>query len=177
LANIVDHVVQYWSEFLKRMADYEKRMIKFSAEQMELEQLPELDNGMLRIVLVTRDKSAFSSHDGRNTMWMGQDAKPSEVRRTKLDDFGIHERLSWTLKLSATQLTNNPGVSGESLIILRPGKNGDGWWRNSNLVKQLQEKAISIFQILHPDPIGLFMFTKSPCVAPRCVAFVHAESQ
>jgi hypothetical protein len=75
------------------------------------------------------------------------------------------------LKLFAMQHTNNPGVPEESLIILKPGKNGGGWWKNCDLVKQLQEKAIPIFQILHPDTIGLFMF------APRCVASVHVESQ
>ena len=46
----------------------------------------------------------------------------------------------------------------ESLVILKPGKNADGYWKNADLVEQLSKKVIPIFEILHPHAIGLFIF-------------------
>ena len=39
--------------------------------------------------------------------------------------------------------------------------NAEGYWKNSDLVKQLMKKAFPIFRVLHPDCDGLFMFDNS----------------
>ena len=39
-------------------------------------------------------------------------------------------------------------------VIIKPGKNADGWWKSEDMVKQLCEKAIPIFEELHPGATG-----------------------
>lgn len=39
-------------------------------------------------------------------------------------------------------------------VIIQPGKNKDGWWKSTDMVKQLKEKALPIFEALHPGCIG-----------------------
>ncbi|CAJ0650541.1 4754_t:CDS:2, partial [Entrophospora sp. SA101] len=41
---------------------------------------------------------------------------------------------------------------------MKPGANCEGWWTSKHLVKQIVEKAIPIFEKLHPGSIGLFAF-------------------
>ena len=38
--------------------------------------------------------------------------------------------------------------------IIQPGKNKDGWWKSTDMVKQLRDTAIPIFEALHPGCIG-----------------------
>ncbi|CAG8506348.1 8788_t:CDS:2, partial [Diversispora eburnea] len=45
--------------------------------------------------------------------------------------------------------------------LIEPGKNRDGYWTNADLIKQLQEKVIPIFNELHSTSIGLFCFDSS----------------
>jgi hypothetical protein len=47
------------------------------------------------------------------------------------------------------------------LVIITPGKNDDGYWKNEHLKKQLEEKAIPLFNILHPNCQALFAFDNS----------------
>lgn len=52
-------------------------------------------------------------------------------------------------------------VPGETCVIIKPGKNADGYWTNANLVEQVKTRAIPIFKALHPNWQGLFMFDNS----------------
>jgi hypothetical protein len=46
-------------------------------------------------------------------------------------------------------------------VIIYPGSNRDGWWTNNDIVKQVIERAIPIFERTHPNKIALFMFDNS----------------
>jgi len=52
-------------------------------------------------------------------------------------------------------------VPKEARVIIKPGNNGDGYWTNADLVKQVKEKAIPIFEIMHPGCDALFAFDNS----------------
>ena len=158
-----EDIVAYRNDFLLRMAEYEKRMVKFSGEDMEIEEPPEL-SGIKRIVLVTHDESVFSSHDGRRTMWTFEAHKPlrpkGQGRSLMVSEFmcECHGPLRLPPSMDPTCGGDNPM---ESLVILKPGKNADGYWKNADLVEQLSKKVIPIFEILHPHAIGLFIFDNS----------------
>ena len=36
-------------------------------------------------------------------------------------------------------------LAQEARVIIQPGKDKDGWWKSSDMVKQLKEKALPIF--------------------------------
>ena len=42
--------------------------------------------------------------------------------------------------------------------IIKPGTNRDGWWKCEDLAKQVEFKAIPIFNKLYPDAVGVFAF-------------------
>lgn len=39
--------------------------------------------------------------------------------------------------------------------------NRDGWWTNKDVIKQVKERAILIFEWMHPGKLALFMFDNS----------------
>ena len=45
--------------------------------------------------------------------------------------------------------------------MIKPGKNGGEYWKNSDLVLQLQQRVIPIFKTMHPGDDALFMFDNS----------------
>lgn len=56
---------------------------------------------------------------------------------------------------------NNVWVDKEpnrSRVIFFAGKNRQGWWCNDDLVQQLANKVIPIFEALHPNARSLFIF-------------------
>jgi hypothetical protein len=44
---------------------------------------------------------------------------------------------------------------------MHPGSNRDGWWMNQDIIKQVVDKAIPIFERTHPGKVALFMFDNS----------------
>ena len=42
-----------------------------------------------------------------------------------------------------------------------PDTNRDGWWKNEDVVKQVKERAIPIFERTHPGKVALCMFDNS----------------
>src|SRR2546421_2224379 len=44
---------------------------------------------------------------------------------------------------------------------MHPGSNRDGWWTNQDLINQVVDRAIPIFERTHPGKIVLFMFDNS----------------
>ncbi|CAG8722179.1 10582_t:CDS:2, partial [Gigaspora rosea] len=41
----------------------------------------------------------------------------------------------------------------ETQVIIKLGRQADGYWKSENMVKQLREKTIPIFNALHPGCI------------------------
>jgi hypothetical protein len=92
--------------------------------------------------------SCFSSNDGKkSTIWLDEENRPIRPR-IMVSEFLCE--CHGPLKLTTVQLALFPNIAAESVMTIKPGKNTDGYWTNSDLVAQF-ENAIQIFQILHPD--------------------------
>src|SRR5258708_19735647 len=46
-------------------------------------------------------------------------------------------------------------------MIIFPGTNGDPWWDTKQLLEQMQNQEIPIFEHAHPDCQALFIFDQS----------------
>ena len=46
-------------------------------------------------------------------------------------------------------------------LLIEPGKNHDGYWQATDILKQLEEKAIPGFDEMHPGARGIFIFDNS----------------
>lgn len=156
-------VVRYRNSFLERMLQYEKHMHVYSGDFMEKAALPDLQEGSKPLIIVTHDESCFSAHDGRNYCWLDDDNKPIRPKgsgRTIMVSALLCE-CHGILRLPTELQQRFPDVAPDSTVIIKPGVNNEGYWRNADLVAQIKDKAIPIFKILHPDSDGLFIFDNS----------------
>jgi hypothetical protein len=156
-------VVKYREHFLERFELYEKRMFQYEGEFMEKLIPPSLNVGERPLILVTHDESCFSSHDGRDFVWLDEDNHPIRPKgdgRSLMVSAFLCE-CHGLLRLSDEQKLLHPGIPADATVIIKPGVNAEGYWKNSDLVAQLVEKAFPIFRVLHPDCDGLFMFDNS----------------
>ncbi|OAV99718.1 hypothetical protein PTTG_25268 [Puccinia triticina 1-1 BBBD Race 1] len=68
------------------------------------------------------------------------------------------------LELSEEQFLQSQSETGkkpkesDAATIIYPGSTGDKWWDMEQLCKQVSEKAIPIFETLHPDSQAVFIF-------------------
>jgi hypothetical protein len=156
-------VVRYREKFLMRFESYERRMIRYEGEFMEKVMISALTQDERHLVLVTHDESCFSSHDGRDFVWLDEDnnrIRPKGDGRSIMVSAFLCE-CHGILRLSEEQQLQNPDVPKNATVTINPGANAEGYWRNADLVKQLNEKVFPIFKVLHPDCDGLFMFDNS----------------
>jgi hypothetical protein len=146
-------------------------MAQFTGDDMNVVIEPDLSGPDRKLVLVTHDESCFSSNDGRKTIWMDEEGsilRPKGEGRSIMVSAFLCE-CHGLLELPPQLSTLHPDIPRESFVVINPGKNGDGYWRNSDIVNQIQQLVMPIFKILHPDCDALFsvrQFAKSPCVGP-----------
>lgn len=60
-------------------------------------------------------------------------------------------------------------------MIIKPGSVGDGYWDNDDILKQIKEKIISIFRILHLYCDALFMFENSMNYRAKAPVALHSK--
>jgi hypothetical protein len=138
--------------FIPKMLEYRKRMTIFSSSS-DLTIAPRLTDNEKEIVWVVQDECVFASNDARKCVWM-EDGKPpirpkGDGKVIMVSEFlcPCHGRMKWEGK--------------ETTEIITPGANNDGYWDNKDVVKQLTEKVIPIFNKLHPNKMALFAFDNS----------------
>ncbi|CAG8802706.1 7422_t:CDS:2, partial [Cetraspora pellucida] len=64
------------------------------------------------------------------------------------------------LQLSDKQMIANSHIKYKEIFVLRSTQL-DGYWKSEHMLKQLEEHAIPIFEVLHPGCIGVFCFDQS----------------
>ena len=69
----------------------------------------------------------------------------------------------------STPDSSNAFPNGHSFVTIDVGKAGDGYWTSADLDDQLLHRAIPIFNILHPDCEGLWLFDNSQNHRARAV--------
>jgi len=145
-------------------------MATYEGEDLEQIISPILPPDVPEIVPVTHDESIFYANDDVVKAW--GPAEENQLRR-KSQGLSIHvsdflcESIG-RLRLSEEDCSTNDLLpDGEQLvytdacITMYPGTNRDGWWKNEDVVKQVKERAIPIFERTHPGKVALFMFDNS----------------
>ena len=158
-----DDIMRYRIGFLERMSSYEKRMITYIGDFMETSISPEVADNEKTLILVTHDESCFGSNDGRRFCWIDENnrqIRPKGNGQSVMVSAFLCE-CHGILKLTKELATQHPDVIADSTVFLKPGVNAEGYWKNSDLVSQVREKALPIFKLLHPNCDGLFMFDNS----------------
>ena len=73
------------------------------------------------------------------------------------------ERWSWVHDWSSELTT---AISTSARVVLRPGKDRDGYFTNEKVVKQLQD-AVQIVQTRFPRQTHVFVYDNAPCHTKR----------
>jgi len=155
-----EDVVAYRKYFVSLMMGFKERMTQYDEEKVTP---PQLERDRKELVLVVHDECTFAAHDGKKFVWM-QDGQPP--LRPKGDGNCImisqflcpcHGVMTVTPERAA-QLNWDFTSTGEIII---PGKNRDGYWVKEDLIRQFTEKAIPLFNELHPGKTAVFAFDNS----------------
>ncbi|KAG2220736.1 hypothetical protein INT45_007348 [Circinella minor] len=112
-----------------------------------------LASGQKKLVLVTHDESTFYAYDGKQTLWLQEGEtvprNKSPGQSIMISEFqcpchGTMRSAAWT-----------------SQTYFYAGTNREGYWTSKDMIKQLTEDAIPLFEILHPDAQAVFIFDQS----------------
>ena len=172
-----EDVVKYRNRFVEALQPYQVRMETYSGDNMETVHPPVLQPGQKRVVMVVQDESIFHANDGRARVLVEKGHEPIQAKGEGASKMvsgfccPCHGPLALTPDLAAIHpevAKNAPSIpncfpSGHAFVSIDVGKRygDDGYWTSEHLAKQLVERAIPIFNLLHPGCEGLWLFDNS----------------
>ncbi|KAJ3739722.1 hypothetical protein DFH05DRAFT_1406735 [Lentinula detonsa] len=158
-----EDVVEYRKGFVKRfLTQYNPRMHtwdKVGNETRPSTYVLPTPNGArsCRLILITHDESTFYLNDQRKTHWIHESQKnepqpKGDGASVMISDFLTSE---WGL------LKSRDGTR-EARVVFKAGKNRDGYFDNSDILRQV-DLAIDLFEDqAGPYVQGLFLFDNAP---------------
>ena len=136
------------------MNELERRMPTFSEDN--LEEITWSDNPY---ILVTHNECIFSAYNRSRSLWIPNEEQPL---RKKGNGRSIHVSNFLTDVCGCLAFSDETQVSNdfpkEACIIMHLGKNNDRWWKAEDLVNQVIEHAILIFEVRFSGCQALFVF-------------------
>ncbi|KII84350.1 hypothetical protein PLICRDRAFT_46228 [Plicaturopsis crispa FD-325 SS-3] len=153
-----DDVVQYRRDvFLPAMKEFEARMVRYEGPELT-EVQPILAPGVRPVIAQYHDECCFHANDESKSLWLQPGKQPlrkkGRGRLIHVSDF-INEADGRLVLRDASG-----SIVRDARRIIYPGSNGDAWWDNEQLLKQVTD-AIAIFEAAHPDCQCLFIFDQS----------------
>ncbi|KAG0639784.1 hypothetical protein HOY80DRAFT_1072166 [Tuber brumale] len=167
-----DVVAYRQNEFLPALDHLKPFMVKW---ELDIDSKPVLifpkglPEGQKPIVLVTHDESTFDSNDGRGYAWM-KDVEPLLRKMSCGKGIIVSEFLSaggWLQAPSWLSIEDLPsfGLSSDLnlryspyLATMKVEYSSDLWWKGEDLVNQVLQVAIPIFEWVFPGCQALFLF-------------------
>ncbi len=138
-------VVKYRNEFLAKMEDLDTRTISFDGNT------PQLEEGQRPLIRVVHDGSTFHANCDQSFFW-GDDS--TNVLRQK--SLGAAIMVSdFVDEVSGFVRDGND----EARLYLETQK--EGYFNNDHLLHQV-ERTIDIFERVHPEAQGIFLFDNAP---------------
>lgn len=134
------------------MMDYMRRSEFYEGDEMEKVVEPVLKEGERKIVFVTHDESTFYANDGKNDLWL---LEGENYIRKK--DAGASIMISeFQCPCHGTMRSNGRS----SRVVFKAGAHREGWWTIVEMLNQLKNDAIPIFEELHPGCQAVFLFDR-----------------
>jgi len=156
--------------FLKRMSELEPLMAVYTMNDLK-RVAPKLKQGQREHVLVVQDETTFNANDGRRRGWVSRSTGEGAVPPKKSKGKALH--VSDFLSEAKGRLCLPPGQNApgcqhrDARLIIKPGKNADGYWKGKDVLDQVRDRAIPIFNALHPRCVGVFVFDNSTAHGAR----------
>ncbi|PLW22371.1 hypothetical protein PCASD_15904 [Puccinia coronata f. sp. avenae] len=128
-------------KYVDEFDSYRKRSRTYGGEKLDIRVQvdPEILGDMKETVFIFHDESTIHAKE-----------RPKQTTgRLKLTNDEYRQ--------SQTQIGKKP-TSSDAAEVIYPGANGDKWWDMAQLCSQVSNKAIPIFEALHPDTQAVFIF-------------------
>jgi hypothetical protein len=151
-------VVTYREDFLQKMKEYERRMIRAKDGEPDTLEMPtELSNEERPLVFYTHDESIFYSNDGQRVIWHPKGEMPLR-KKGRGRSIMVSEFISEVD--GPLRHTRADGSRLEAREIIQPGKQYDGYWTGKGVAEQFK-KAIAIHKEKFSDYDALWAFDNS----------------
>ncbi|EFP82441.2 uncharacterized protein PGTG_08397 [Puccinia graminis f. sp. tritici CRL 75-36-700-3] len=156
------NVFESRKKYIKDFLSYWKRSRVYGGDDLEdaAQVNPEaLGNGK-ETVFIFHDKSTVHAKEKPKSSWLLPGSR--EIREKNagrlihISDFILET--TGRLKLPEEQAQALNLESNDAATVIYPGSNGDKWWDMEQLCDQVSNKAIPIFESLHPDSQAIFVF-------------------
>ncbi|OAD66775.1 hypothetical protein PHYBLDRAFT_70237 [Phycomyces blakesleeanus NRRL 1555(-)] len=145
--------VLYRHAWATRMMGYKQCMSDFTGEDEEIEVTPILLKNQKKLVMVTHDESTFYAHDGKVDMWLEEGE--SHIRK---------KGQGRSLMVSEFQCACHDIMQVKGWVshrIFNVGAAYDSYWTREDMLDQLKNHAIPLFESLHKGCTGVFIFDQS----------------
>ena len=140
-----DDVVLYRNNFLTKLSELDKTSLIYDGAT------PQLDEGEKALIRVVHDESTYYANSDQTFFWAD-------------DETNVLRQKSLGAAIMVSDFVDEVGgfiCDGEESARLLLETNKDGYFNNELLIKQV-EKTIDIFQRIHPDCRGIFLFDNAP---------------
>ena len=161
-------VVEAWKKYINDYTNYRIRSCMYNNQSFEtsIAVEPETLGDNKETVFVFHEKSTVHAKEKSKVAWLlpgtSKICSKNSGRLIHILDFILET--TGRLKLSADQFekvqtgTRKRPTSPDAATVIYPGSNGDNWWDMEQLCNQISQKAIPIFEALHPDSQAVFIF-------------------
>lgn len=141
------------------MMHFKKRMDTYPVDDEDTIIPPILAEGEKKVVLVTHDESTFYSNDGKLTRW----CEENETTIFPKGPGGSIMVSEFMCPCHGTMrgVINGKEITSRTFFFAGSSQGKEGWWTCNHLMEQLKKDAIPLFELLHPNCIGLFAFDQS----------------
>lgn len=148
-----EDVVNYRTNWAKRMLEYMERSEFYQGDDQEEVLEPLLKENEQKIVFVTHDESTFYANDGKEDLWLmdGENYIRKKGTGSSIMVSEFQCPCHGTMKIKAWT----------SRKLFKAGEGRDGWWTHKDMVKQLEEDVLGLFESLHPNCTAVFLFDNS----------------
>ncbi|KIJ56331.1 hypothetical protein M422DRAFT_239552, partial [Sphaerobolus stellatus SS14] len=145
--------------YLPKIAEYQNQMAKYKGPELKKIE-PNLKDGEKEIIAVFQDESCCHANEFQTTAWMrpGVDQilqRKGRGRLIHISDFILES----TGRLVV--LNEDGSVKREARKIIYPGSGGDPYWDKNQLLAQVKNAAIPVFEEANPGKQALFIFDQS----------------
>ncbi|EAU92024.2 hypothetical protein CC1G_06011 [Coprinopsis cinerea okayama7 len=161
-----EDVVHYRKHYyLPKMKEYSRRMTHYEPSDpkspaSDLKAVPPiLGEGEKEIVAVFQDESCCHANEFEGHAWLKPGQQPL-VKKGRGRLIMISEFICSTTGRLVVE-DENGNVIKEARKIIYPGSNGDPYWDKKQLLEQVQNHAIPVFEESHPGKQALFIFDQS----------------
>ena len=145
-----DDIVEYQQEWAVKMVDYSHFMETYDKDDVSKVLQPNLLEGQKKVVIVTHDESTFYSNGYKTNLWLQEGENPiykkSPGRSIMVSEFQCP--CDGTMRIKGWK----------SHTFFYAGTRCDGYWTSKDMVNQLKDDAIPLFEKLHPGCQALFLF-------------------